>query len=105
MAASLFSEVRLDFAQAERELDEYKNWLDANPEFSEAQVMDQLKSRKDLCLLIQLAAGKGIPDRYKHQFILQGAFRADLVVGSTTARHFVLVEFEGGNKGRVEHYS
>src|SRR4051812_31216057 len=86
----LLVETRLDFARAEIELDEYKLWLDQNAEFSERSVVAEIKARKDLCLLIQLAAGKGQPDRYKHEFTLQGAFRADLVVGSSSARHFVL---------------
>ena len=30
--------------------------------------------RLDVCLLIQLAVGKGPPDRYKHEFAVQGAF-------------------------------
>jgi hypothetical protein len=101
MPGSRLSAVSLDFAQADRELDEYKNWLDANAEFPEIRVVEYLKSRRDLCLLIQLAAGKGRPNRYKHEFNLQGAFRADLVVGSTSSRHFVLVEFEGGTRSNI----
>jgi hypothetical protein len=101
MLSSILAETRLDFARAEAELDEYKLWLDQNAEFPENRIVAELKARKDLCLLIQLAAGKGQPDRYKHEFTLQGAFRADLVVGSSTARHFVLVEFEVGSKSSI----
>ena len=101
MPGSQLSEVSLDFAQADKELDEYRSWLDSNAEFSETRVVEYLKARRDLCLLIQLAAGKGRPNRYKHEFNLQGAFRADLVVGSTISRHFVLVEFEGGTSSSI----
>ncbi|UEM06740.1 hypothetical protein JL101_002385 [Skermanella rosea] len=101
MPNRLLIETRLDFARAEKELDEYKAWLDQNAEFPENRVVTELKARKDLCLLIQLAAGKGQPDRYKHEFMLQGAFRGDLVVGSAKAKHFVLVEFDGGSPNSI----
>jgi len=92
---------KLNFINAERQLDEFKNWLVAHNEFDERSVVNELKSRTDLCLLIQLAAGKGHPDCYKHQFTLQGIFRADLVIGATKERHFVLVEFEAGEKSSI----
>jgi hypothetical protein len=59
MPDSQLSEVSLDFVQADKELDEYKNWLDSNAEFSERRVVEYLKTRKDLCLLIQLAGSSG----------------------------------------------
>jgi hypothetical protein len=101
MPDSVLLEATLDFAKAEREVDEFKIWLASDAELSEARVVEELKARRDLCLLIQLAAGKGRPNRYKHEFTLHGALRADLVVGSTTARHFVLVELEGGTKSSI----
>src|SRR5258708_16815253 len=101
MPTSLLAAVTLDFAKAEQELEEYKRWLDANPEFSETSVVGFLKPRANLCLLIQIAAGKGYPNRYKREFGLVGVFRADLVVGSTAAHHFVLVEFESGTRDSI----
>lgn len=101
MPSRPLQEVRLDFARAAVELQEFGHWLAANPEFSERRVVEQIKPRRDLCLLIQLAAGKGRPDRIKHEFSIQGVFRADLVIGSTSARHFVLVEFESGEEGSI----
>jgi hypothetical protein len=101
MPSSVLAEVVLDYAKAERELDEYKKWLDGNAEFSETSVVDELKTKVNLCPLIQFAAGKGHPNRYKREFTLQGAFRADLVVGSTAEKHFVLVEFEGGTRNSI----
>ena len=91
----------LDFAQAEREVDQFKTWLDSNSEFGERAVVTELKTRKDLCLLIGLAVGDGQPDCYKHEFEIQGVFRADYVVGCTSRQHFVLVEFEGANKSSI----
>lgn len=101
MSGSLLVAATLDFGVAEQELEEYKQWLDANAEFTESRVVDFLRPRINLCMLIQIAAGKGHPNRYKREFSLVGVFRADLVVGSTTARHFVLVEFEGGTRNSI----
>jgi hypothetical protein len=101
MPSSVLAEVVLDYAQAEKELDEYKNWLDRNAVFTETNVVKELKTKVNLCLLIQFAAGKGHPNCYKWEFTLQGALRADLVAGSTAERHFVLVEFEGGSRNRI----
>jgi Domain of unknown function (DUF4263) len=101
MPPDALAEGHLDFAKAEAELDEYKDWLDRHAEFSETDIVRQLKARKDLCLLIHLAAGKGRPDRFRHEFALLGAVRADLVIGSSAARHFVLIEFEGGTRSSI----
>src|SRR6185312_10259805 len=93
--------VTLDFPKAEQELEDYKQWLDANAEFTETSVAGFLKPRIQLCLLIHSAAGQGLPNRYKREFGLAGVFRADLVVGSTASRNFVLVEFEGGTRSSI----
>jgi Domain of unknown function (DUF4263) len=105
MPSSVLAEVVLDYVQAEKELDEYKKWLDSNVEFTETSVVNELKTKVNLCLLIQFAAGKGHPNRYKREFNIQGAFRADLVVGSTAEKHFVLVEFEGGTRNSIFNQS
>jgi hypothetical protein len=97
----LLASVILDISKAERELAEYKSWLDSNAEFSESTAVEFLRERPNLCLLIQPSAGKGYPSVYKHEVTLQGAFRADLITGSTNAKHFVLVEFEGGTKDSI----
>jgi Shedu protein SduA, C-terminal len=41
------------------------------------------------------------PNRYKFEFQIQGAFRADLVVGSLPQASFVLVEFEGAEANSI----
>ena len=61
-------------------------------------MIDELKTKVNLGLLIRFAAGKGHPNRYKREFTLQGAFRADLVVGSTAEKYFVRVEFEAARE-------
>lgn len=94
-------ECRFHYGRAESQLTEFKQWLDDHSEFDEAAVVEQLRARLDLCLLIQFAVGRGAPDRYKHEFSIQGAFRADLVVGSSTTQYFVIVEFESGRSNSV----
>ncbi|MEH3148427.1 MAG: DUF4263 domain-containing protein [Methylobacterium frigidaeris] len=92
---------RLNHARAAEQLDAFKHWLDAHDTFGEREVVAELRSKLDLCLLIQFAVGKGPPDRYKHEMTIQGAFRADFVVGCTTRAHFVLVEFESGERNSL----
>ena len=58
--------------------------------------MRELKRHTHLCLLMSFLGTHGRPDLHKHEFEIQGMFRADYVAGSSTTRHFTLVEFEGG---------
>jgi hypothetical protein len=92
---------QINHARASIQLDEFKAWLDAHDHFIERDVVAELRNRLDLCLLIYLAFGRGVPDRYKHEFTIQGAFRADFVVGCMTTRHFLLIEFEGGERNSI----
>jgi hypothetical protein len=91
----------LDLGKAQSELTEFKAWIDAHYSSGEAAIVAELKSRLDLSMLIQLAAGRGWPNCYKYEFPLLGALRADLVTGSTFERHFVLVEFEGAQENSI----
>jgi hypothetical protein len=101
MPGRFLAPVTLDIFKDRLELAEYKEWLDSHAEFSESKAVEFLKTRPNLCLLIQPASGKGFANVLKHEVTLQGAFRADLVTGSTVSRNFVLVEFEGGTKDSI----
>lgn len=94
-------ECRVNYARAERQLGEFRRWLAARDEFGESEVVAELRDRLDLCLLIQLAVARGSPDRFKFEFTIQGAFRADLVVGCMARAHFVMVEFEGARRNSI----
>ena len=86
----------LDYGQAEKELAELRKFLNDNPIFKESKIVKELKKRLHAsCLIGSLIAGAPKPDLYKFEFPLLGTFRADLVVGSSHSRRFVLVEFEG----------
>ena len=86
----------LNYLQAESELKSFKDWIADNPRFGERAVVRELKRCPNLCLLMSFLGTRGKPDRFKHEFEIDGVFRADLVVGSSRTRHFTFVEFEGG---------
>jgi hypothetical protein len=93
---SILSALALNYAQAELELDGFKRWIGSNSRFKEQELVRELKQYDHLCLLISFLGTPGKPDLFKHEFEIQGVFRADYVVGSQATRHFTLVEFEGG---------
>lgn len=99
---SLFAPIRLDVRAAEQEFGEFKSWIAANNRFSETAVIKELKDRRHLsCLIGYLESGIGKPNVYKYEFAIQGVFRADLVVGNSDLRKFVLVEFEGAEENSI----
>jgi hypothetical protein len=70
--------------------------------FSETEIVDELKKRLHLsCLIGSLSAGVWRPNRYKFEFQIHGVFKADLVVGNSDQKRFVLVEFEGGQRNSL----
>ncbi|MGJ5175457.1 Shedu anti-phage system protein SduA domain-containing protein [Bradyrhizobium oligotrophicum] len=94
---SILQPIRLDFAKAEKECAEFRRFLDKNATFKERAVVAHLKKASSLtCLLGSLIAGVPRADVYKFEFAVLGAFRADFVVGDSTSRRLVFVEFEGG---------
>ena len=70
--------------------------LAEKPTLSEqTDVLPFFKSCKDLSLLIcTYFPGIRTPDRFAHEFEIYGDFVADLVVGDSTVKHYLLIEFE-----------
>jgi hypothetical protein len=94
---SVFTPVELDLRIAELQLAEFKLWFDENKRFSETRVVNELKRLAHLSALIgYMEPAFGKPNVYKYEFVIQGVFRADLVIGNSNSGRFVLVEFEGG---------
>ncbi len=94
---SLFQKLDLDYGRAETELTELTVFLRDNTLFKETTILQELKKRPHAsCLIGSMIAGAPKPDLYKFEFTLLGAFRADLVIGTSRTRRFVFVEFEGG---------
>ncbi len=81
---------------AQSDLAEFRNWLNAHTYFKEKDVVAKLKSLPALTPLIGMYDGRTYPSVQKFEFEIQGVFRADFVAGVPGKRHFILVEFEGG---------
>ncbi|MHB8253894.1 MAG: Shedu immune nuclease family protein [Acidiferrobacter sp.] len=65
-------------------------------------VLPFFKSRKDLSLLIcNYFPNIKKPDRFAHEFEIYGDFVADLIVGDSASKHYLLVEFEDGKPDSV----
>lgn len=95
----MLSPIRIDFATAWGEFDSLRKWLQYRAWFAEAEIVKELKDRPSLsCLLAYLEPGMRRPDRYRFELAIQGAFRADLVVGNAEQGKFVLIELEGAER-------
>lgn len=95
----MLDNIQLSVARAEKELEEFKQFLERNDFFPEKEVVKQLRERPHLsCLIGTLTSGLA-PAVYKFEFQIMGAFRADLVVGSKD--QFVFVEFEGAEQRSI----
>jgi hypothetical protein len=91
----------LDWTQAEKDLVNFKSWFQSNKRFNEKKVVDELKKYDHLCLLIAYLGDIRAPGVYKHEFEIQGVFRADYVVGDIKKKKFLWVEFEGGEENSI----
>jgi hypothetical protein len=89
---------KLDPKNCRAEWNAYNALLSAKPVLSEQDdVLPFFKKSKDLSLLICSYFPKiKMPDRFAHEFTINGDFVADLVVGDSKVHHYLLVEFENG---------
>jgi hypothetical protein len=94
--------IQLNLQTAKDDLAKFKAFLQTHHYFTEKDVVKHLKAKPHLCCLIS-AMFAGVPraDVYKFEFQIQGAFRADLIVGNSQLRKFMLVEFEGGQENSL----
>jgi hypothetical protein len=95
---SVLTRLSLAYAEAEPQLLAFRTWLQSKDYFKERDVVAQLKAHPHLCLLTSRLGTTANPDLFKHEFEIQGLFRADLVAGSSATQHFTFVEFEGAEK-------
>lgn len=88
---------------ARTQWNEFDLLLKSKPTLSEQKdVLPFFKRRKDLSLLIcNYFPNIKFHDRYAHEFQIYGDFVADLVVGDSASKHYLLVEFEDGNPNSV----
>ena len=81
----------------------YSSLLASKAELSEQKdILPFFKKSPDLSLLICTYFPKiKTPDRYAHEYEIDGDFVADLVVGDSSAHKYLLVEFENGTPDSV----
>jgi len=81
----------------------YSKLLATKPELSEQKdVLPFFKRCENLSLLICSYFPKiKTPDRFAHEFAINGDFVADLVVGDSKAHQYLLVEFENGTSDSI----
>jgi hypothetical protein len=86
-----------------KEWGDFSTLLKSNATLSEQKdVLPFFKARQDLSLLIcNYFPNIKKPDRFAHEFEIYGDFVADLVVGDSTAKHYLLVEFENGDPASI----
>lgn len=82
---------------------EYADLLATRATLSEQKdVLPFFKCRHDLSLLICSYFPKlKAPDRFAHEYVIDGDFIVDLIVGDSTVNHYLLVEFEDGRPDSV----
>ncbi len=98
---SQLTSLKFDLKQFKVELQEFNTLLVTQTELSErAEILPFFKSRLHLSLGISWL-GNVLPETYAHEFNLWGKFQSDLVVGSTSKRHFFFVEFEDATKDSI----
>lgn len=85
------------------EWNDFSKLIASKPVLSEQNdVLPFFKKRQDLSLLIcNYFPQIKIPDRFAHEYEIDGDFVADLVVGDSSVHQYLLVEFENGTADGV----
>lgn len=80
------------------ECNAYDDLLNENDTLSEQKhILPFFKKSHDLSLLISnYFPNLKAPDRFAHEYSIDGDFVADLIVGDSIAQKYVLIEFENG---------
>lgn len=90
-------------ANCRTQWNDFSNLLSTKQILSEQKdVLPFFKSSKDLSLLIcNYFPRIRKADRFAHEFEIYGDFVADLVVGDSKAKHYLLIEFQDGTPDSV----
>lgn len=93
----------LDPVVARRQWHELEAHLASKPVLDERKdILPFFRTRDDLSLLISFYyPAIRNPDLIAHEFPLGGDFTADLVVGDSTTKEYLLVEFENASSGSI----
>ena len=86
-----------------KECNEFLAMLTSKPTLSEQKdILPFFKSRKDLSLLIcNYFPRLRLADRFAHEYEIYGDFIADLIVGDSSTKHYLLIEFEDGRPDSI----
>jgi Domain of unknown function (DUF4263) len=92
-----------DALKCRQEWHEFDDLLKSKVRLEERKdVLPFFKKRHDLSMLIGSYFPKLVnPDRFAHEYAIYGDFVADLVVGDSLRNHYLLVEFENGDRNSV----
>lgn len=95
--------IEFDLGEAANEIEAFRQLLDQRKELSEASdILPFFRTRPNLSALIGQALTAGLnPDRLRHEMVLFGDFRCDLVVGNVRSQAYCFIEFEDARKGSV----
>jgi hypothetical protein len=95
--------IEFDLRVAADEIEAFRSLLDQQNELSEADViLPFFRARPHLSALIGQAVTADLnPNRIKHEMVLFGDYRCDLVVGNSRTQSYCFVEFEDAKKGSV----
>jgi hypothetical protein len=87
---------RIEFAQIQAELSEFRIFLDTNQPLRERdQILPFFRSRKSLSAFVGGYNARILAfDLLAHELVLFGAYQCDLVVGDGQTRRFCLIELE-----------
>lgn len=98
-----FVSLSLDIGKVQKELKEFKKLLDENPELDEnRQILPFFKSKVHLSTFIGQIDNKLIvPDLYAFEHPLFGDFRSDLVIGDSTKKNYLFIEFENATEKSI----
>ena len=92
-----------DAVQARKEWQEYQLLLQTKPELKEREdVLPFFRERHHLSVLIGYYLPSVLkPNCFGHEFSIFGDFKADLIVGDSINRHYLLIEFEDGKSNSI----
>lgn len=96
-----FTHIDFNLADADRQLNSFRDWLHDETFVGEAEIVAQIKQRPHMACLLASTLGLEAPDLIRFELALKGMFRTDLVLGNQGTRRFGLIEFEDATEHSI----
>lgn len=96
-----FTHIDFNLADADRQLNSFRDWLHDETFVGEAEIVAQIKQRPHMACLLASTLGLEAPDLIRFELALKGMFRTDLVLGNHGTRRFGLIEFEDATEHSI----